>query len=78
LAVFWQTKLLQSNTAEASVQPLRDEAAARSGFRPAVPSYYSPETHSSASERIRLFLEATRKAAKDFERPPALSTASTC
>ena len=78
LSNFWARCILQAN----QVEPVTYEDAASSqqpdsnlvlknnalvGFRPAMPSYYSPETQSSANERIRLFLDATRRAAAESE-----------
>lgn len=38
------------------------------GFKPVFPSYYKPETHDLATERIQAFVNATRKAANDAQK----------
>ncbi|XP_059089733.1 uncharacterized protein LOC131885641 [Tigriopus californicus] len=41
--------------------------AGSAGFKPVFPSYYKPETHDLANERIQAFVNATRKAANDAQ-----------
>ena len=68
LANFWENRILQKTEVPVNLQ---------TSFRPAMPSYYSPEVQSTANERIRMFLEVTRKAAEAFETSRAMTTATT-
>ena len=63
LTDFWEKCVLQSTQNEnADVNN-----AASTSFRPAMPSYYNPESQCSANERIRIFLEVTRKAVEESQ-----------
>lgn len=75
LTDFWEKRVLHSNHNETTEN--NSDIPKSTSFRPAMPSYYNPETQSSASERIRVFLEATRKAAEESETSALTSTTTT-
>ena len=76
LANFWEKRILQANPTENISSEGSESKDESISFRPAMPSYYNPETQSSANERIKLFLEVTRQAAESATASSQTVTAS--
>ena len=76
LANFWEKRILQANPTENISSEGSENKDESISFRPAMPSYYNPETQSSANERIKLFLEVTRQAAESATASSQTVTAS--